>query len=63
MLLRGHGGEFDPDQVGDLEALAGVAECPTRIKCAMRSWHTLNGALHGEHDAVSTETGDESGGS
>ena len=63
MLLRGHGGEFDPDRVGDLEVLAGVADYPTRIKCAMLSWHTLNGALHGEHDAVSTETGEEPGGS
>jgi nitrogen fixation NifU-like protein len=63
MLLRGPGGDFDPDEVGDLEVLAGVAEYPTRIKCAMLSWHTLHGALHGEHDPVSTETGDESGGS
>ena len=61
MLLRGPGGSYDPELLGDLEVLAGVAEYPTRIKCAMLSWHTMRGALKGEQAAVSTEAGDEAG--
>lgn len=35
--------------------LAGVREFPARVKCATLAWHTLMGALHGEHKTVSTE--------
>ena len=43
--------------LGDLEILKGVAQYPTRIKCATLSWHTLQAALQGtesERD-ISTE--------
>ncbi|MEX0900115.1 MAG: SUF system NifU family Fe-S cluster assembly protein [Gammaproteobacteria bacterium] len=40
---------------GKLTVLAGVREYPSRIKCATLAWHTLVGALHGEHKAVKTE--------
>ena len=38
---------FDPDStdVGDLEALAGVARFPVRIKCALLAWKVLDEAL------------------
>lgn len=35
--------------------LAGVRQFPARVKCATLAWHTLMGALHGEHSAISTE--------
>ena len=47
--------ELDYDQLGDLETLAGVAEFPTRIKCAILAWHTLRAAIAGKSDGVTTE--------
>ena len=55
MLVRPPGAEFDPDEVGDLEALSGVNEYPARVKCAVLSWHTLRAALEGSGDSVTTE--------
>ncbi len=48
------GGESSSD-LGDLEALAGVKAFPTRIKCAILSWHTLKAALDKSDDTVTTE--------
>lgn len=42
------------DKLGKLEVFAGVANFPTRIKCATLAWHTLQAALRGEQVA-STE--------
>jgi nitrogen fixation NifU-like protein len=36
-------------------ALAGVREFPARVKCASLCWHTLNAALAGGHEPVTTE--------
>ncbi len=47
--------EVDFDKLGKLAALAGVKEYPSRIKCATLCWHTLNSALSGDKQAVSTE--------
>jgi nitrogen fixation NifU-like protein len=55
MVTRGPGGEYHADGLGDLEVLAGVAEFPTRVKCAVLAWHTLKAALQGEGGKVSTE--------
>jgi nitrogen fixation NifU-like protein len=55
MLTRGPDGEFDSERLGDLELLAGVSEFPTRIKCAILSWHTLKAALKGQEETVKTE--------
>ena len=55
MLTRGPDGSFDPDRLGDLELLAGVSEFPTRIKCAILSWHTLKAALKGQEGTIKTE--------
>jgi nitrogen fixation protein NifU and related proteins len=41
--------------LGKLAALQGVREFPARVKCASLCWHTLNAALHDEHEPVSTE--------
>ena len=55
MITRPHEGGHDPEKLGDLEALSGVAEYPTRVKCVMLGWHTLRGALRGQHKTVATE--------
>lgn len=34
-----------PEELGDLEALQGVAKYPVRVKCATLAWHTLEDAL------------------
>ncbi|MFZ0664082.1 MAG: SUF system NifU family Fe-S cluster assembly protein [Acidobacteriaceae bacterium] len=44
----------DASELGKLEVFAGVANFPTRIKCATLAWHTLQAALRGEQVA-STE--------
>ena len=45
----------DEDDLGDLEVLAGVAEFPSRVKCATLSWHSMMSALKGQKKPVSTE--------
>lgn len=47
--------EVDYDALGDLEMLSGVAAYPTRIKCAILPWHTLNAAMEGQEGSVTTE--------
>ena len=42
-------------QLGKLAVFAGVAEFPTRVKCATLAWHTLEAALQGKQDPISTE--------
>ena len=45
----------DPARLGKLAALAGVREFPARVKCASLAWHTLNAALAGGREPVTTE--------
>ena len=47
--------EVDYDLLGDLEMLSGVSAFPTRIKCAVLPWHTLNAAIEGKEGSVTTE--------
>jgi nitrogen fixation protein NifU and related proteins len=49
------GGEAVDDGLGKLAVFAGVREFPTRIKCATLAWHTLQAALSGAPEPVSTE--------
>ncbi len=51
------GGEEQPDfdSLGKLSAFGGVAEFPMRVKCATLAWHTLQAALEGDDDKVTTE--------
>lgn len=44
-----------PENLGKLAVFAGVSEFPTRVKCATLAWHTLQAALDGKQEAVSTE--------
>ena len=42
-------------ELGKLQALVGVREFPSRVKCATLSWHALDSALKNDEDTVSTE--------
>lgn len=48
-------GAGEPEGMGKLEALAGVREFPSRVKCATLAWHTLQAALENRHVPVTTE--------
>lgn len=43
---------------GDLAALAGVRDYPSRVRCATLPWRTLEAALLGERGEATTETRD-----
>jgi nitrogen fixation NifU-like protein len=43
-----------PNQIGRLVVFAGVRDLPTRVKCAILPWHTLQAAVHSQGTA-STE--------
>jgi nitrogen fixation NifU-like protein len=45
----------DPAGLGKLEVFCGVSEFPVRVKCASLAWHTMNAALDGRDETVSTE--------
>ena len=52
-------GELDPEaqenHLGRLKIFAGVKEFPARVKCAALSWRTVQAAIEGAPEAVSTE--------
>lgn len=48
-------GAGEPEGMGKLEALAGVREFPSRVKCATLAWHTMQAALENRHVPVTTE--------
>ena len=58
-LLAGRGQEPAEDaaeaDLGKLGALAGVRAYPSRVKCATLAWHTLEAALAGGDEPVTTE--------
>ena len=54
-LITDPAAEVDYDLLGDLEMLSGISAFPTRIKCAVLAWHTLNAAIEGKEDSVTTE--------
>jgi nitrogen fixation protein NifU and related proteins len=43
------------NEMGKFAAFGGVWKFPMRVKCATLAWHTLQSALEGGHDPVSTE--------
>lgn len=40
---------------GKLAVFSGISEFPARVKCATLAWHTLEAALQGEREPVTTE--------
>lgn len=47
------------ESMGDIAALGGVRAYPSRIKCATLAWKTLEAALHGGAESVTTELSGE----
>ncbi|SRR5581483_2907463 len=54
-LVTGEGGSANAAELGRLAAFSGVSEFPARVKCATLAWHTLNAALKGDSQSVTTE--------
>lgn len=54
-LVTGAADRPGPAALGKLQALAGVQEFPTRVKCATLAWHTLHAALRDQVAPISTE--------
>ncbi len=52
MMLKG---QPPPDEFGDIEALAGVAKFPVRVKCASLPWKTLEQALADGNATITTD--------
>ncbi len=42
-------------KLGKLRVMAGVSEFPVRVKCASLAWHTLQAALEGDQEPITTE--------
>ncbi len=55
MLVEEEVDERDADAVGKLAVLLGVRDYPMRVKCATLPWHTLQAALAGTGEPVTTE--------
>lgn len=55
MMLEG----ADGADLGDLEALQGVARIPVRVKCALLPWNALRQGLEQGGGTVTTEEGPE----
>ena len=53
-VVTGHSGAKE-SELGKLAVFSGVSEFPLRVKCATLAWHTLQAALQGKQEAVSTE--------
>jgi nitrogen fixation NifU-like protein len=47
--------EGDSEDFEKLMVLAGVREFPMRVKCATLAWHTMNAAIEGGGEEVTTE--------
>ncbi|MGC2110934.1 MAG: SUF system NifU family Fe-S cluster assembly protein [Candidatus Korobacteraceae bacterium] len=53
-LVTGHA-NGNQTELGKLAVFSGVSEFPVRVKCATLAWHTLQAALEGKQDPISTE--------
>src|SRR5437762_9474153 len=54
-LVTGQPANGSRAELGKLAVFSGVSEFPVRVKCATLAWHTLQAALEGKQDTVSTE--------
>jgi nitrogen fixation NifU-like protein len=55
-LVKGEDVEgLSTDDRERLEVMGGVSAFPMRVKCATLAWHTLEAALQGKQDPISTE--------
>jgi len=53
MVVEGDASQADG--LGKLAVLKGVADFPTRVKCASLAWHAMHSALHGDVQPATTE--------
>jgi nitrogen fixation NifU-like protein len=53
MVVEGDGSQAEG--LGKLAVLKGVAEFPTRVKCASLAWHAMHSALRGKTQPATTE--------
>jgi nitrogen fixation NifU-like protein len=54
-MVTGQGKNGDHAEIGKLAVFAGVSGFPARVKCATLAWHTLQAALHGDREPITTE--------
>ena len=54
-VVTGQNDGKEHPEIGKLEVFAGVSGFPARVKCATLAWHTMQAALHGEREQVTTE--------
>lgn len=54
-IVTGQEDDLKLKELGKLAVLAGVRQYPSRIKCATLPWHSLEAAIKGEAEPVSTE--------
>jgi len=54
-IVTGSEGEASLEKLGKLAVLQGVAEYPSRVKCATLAWHTLIAAADNINKKISTE--------
>jgi len=54
-MVTGEHNQHEQKDLGKLNAFAGVAGFPTRVKCATLAWHTFEAALRGDREQVTTE--------
>lgn len=55
MVTGAPGAPRDAKALGKLAVFSGIAEFPTRVKCAVLPWHTLRAALASRGGTVTTE--------
>lgn len=55
MLTGERRDSVESPELGKLEVFSGVCRFPARVKCATLAWHTVNAALEGTQDVVTTE--------
>jgi nitrogen fixation NifU-like protein len=54
-MVTGKAASGEAEDLGKLAVFSGVSEFPVRVKCATLAWHTLEAALAGKQEAISTE--------
>lgn len=54
-LVTGQNRDENQADIGKLKVFRGVSGFPVRVKCATLAWHTLEAALHGDAEPVTTE--------
>lgn len=54
-MVTGQGSDADKSHLGKLEVFSGISQFPARVKCATLAWHTVQAALHGDREPVTTE--------